>query len=163
MLSLSNLQSCCHVLQEKIIVCFAYTLHLYTFHFLRQKNKKKMDLLLFLIKKHNNNKTVTTGYNDKQSAISHLCLYYFNPSLFWTCTYCIAIIFQNVKISFMWTYYAFFTVVTNETLYRCCFISVCCQRLNLNSHLARLLYWFHSGMFYVASFHNPFCRSTVIK
>ncbi len=57
MLSLSNSRSF-HVLQEKIIVCFA--LHLYTFHFLRLK--QKMDLLLFLIKKHNNNKTV--GYND---------------------------------------------------------------------------------------------------
>ncbi len=37
-------------LKEKIIVCFAY---LYTFHFLRLK--QKMDSLLFLIKKHNNN------------------------------------------------------------------------------------------------------------
>ncbi len=36
-------------------------LYLYTFHFLRLK--QKMDSLLFLIKKHNNNKTV--GYNDK--------------------------------------------------------------------------------------------------
>ncbi len=55
-LSLSNSRSWCHILQEKIIVCFAY---LYTFHFLRLK--QKMDSLL-LIKKHNNNKTV--GYND---------------------------------------------------------------------------------------------------
>ncbi len=34
---------------------------LFCFHFLRLK--QKMDLLLFLIKKHNNNKTVI--YNDK--------------------------------------------------------------------------------------------------
>ncbi len=38
-----------------------FCLYLYTFHFLRLK--QKMDSLLFLIKKHNNNKTV--GYNDK--------------------------------------------------------------------------------------------------
>ncbi len=57
-LSLSNSRSWCHASQEKIIVCFAY---IYTFHFLRLK--QKMDSLLFLIKKHNNNKTV--GYNDK--------------------------------------------------------------------------------------------------
>ncbi len=37
--------------------CLFY-LYLYTFHFLRLK--QKMDSLLFLIKKHNNNKTV--GY-----------------------------------------------------------------------------------------------------
>ncbi len=37
-----------------------FCLYLYTFHFLRLK--QKMDSLLFLIKKHNNNKTV--GYND---------------------------------------------------------------------------------------------------
>ncbi len=39
-----------------MIVCFAY---IYTFHFLRLK--QKFDSLLFLIKKHNNNKPV--GYN----------------------------------------------------------------------------------------------------
>ncbi len=62
-LSLSNSRSWCHVLQEKIIVCFAY---IYTpFNFLRLK--QKMDLLLFLIKKHNNNKIV--GCNDKLSEI----------------------------------------------------------------------------------------------
>ncbi len=55
----------CHVLQEKIIVCFAY---LYTFHFLRLK--QKMDSLLFLIKKHNNNKTVC--YNDKLAYITFI-------------------------------------------------------------------------------------------
>ncbi len=38
-----------------------FCLYLYTFHFLRLK--QKMDSLLFLIKKHNNNKTVL--YNDK--------------------------------------------------------------------------------------------------
>ncbi len=38
-----------------------FCLYLYTFHFLRLK--QKMDSLLFLIKKHNNNKTVR--YNDK--------------------------------------------------------------------------------------------------
>ncbi len=48
--------------QENIIVCFAY---IYTFHFLRLK--ENMDLLLFLIKKHNYNKTV--GNNDKLSYI----------------------------------------------------------------------------------------------
>ncbi len=37
-----------------------FCLYLYTFHFLRLK--QKMDSLLFLIKKHNNNKTV--HYND---------------------------------------------------------------------------------------------------
>ncbi len=36
-----------------------FCLYLHTFHFLRLK--QKMDSLLFLIKKHNNNKTV--GYN----------------------------------------------------------------------------------------------------
>ncbi len=50
-----------------ILSCFTrkdnclYCLHLYIFHFLRLK--QKMDSLLFLIKKHNNNKTVR--YNDK--------------------------------------------------------------------------------------------------
>ncbi len=38
-----------------------FCLYLYTFHFLRLK--QKMDSLVFLIKKHNNNKTVR--YNDK--------------------------------------------------------------------------------------------------
>ncbi len=38
-----------------------FCLYLYTFHFLRLK--QKMYSLVFLIKKHNNNKTV--GYNDK--------------------------------------------------------------------------------------------------
>ncbi len=42
-----------------------FCLYLYTFHFLRLK--QKMDLLLFLIKKHNNNKTVC--YNDKLAYI----------------------------------------------------------------------------------------------
>ncbi len=51
---LSLSRSWCQALQEKIIVCFAY---LYTFHFLRLK--QKMDSLLFLIKKHNNK---TVGY-----------------------------------------------------------------------------------------------------
>ncbi len=51
---------------------------------------------------------------------------------------------------------AFFTVVTKDTLYRCCSISVCCQRVNL-------LLLFHPAMFYVASFHKNFCKSTVIK
>ncbi len=41
---------------------------LYTFHFLRLK--QKMDSLLFLIKKHNNNKTV--GYNDKLAYITFI-------------------------------------------------------------------------------------------
>ncbi len=59
-LSLSNLPSLCHVLQEKIIVCFAY---IYTFHFLRLQ--QNMNSLLFLIKKHNYKKTV--GFNDKLS------------------------------------------------------------------------------------------------
>ncbi len=50
-----------------LVSCFTrkdnglFCLYLYTFHFLRLK--QKMDLLLFLIKKHNNNKTVI--YNDK--------------------------------------------------------------------------------------------------
>ncbi len=57
MLSRMNSQSCSHDLQENIIVCFAY---LFTFDFLRLK--QKMDYLLFLNKKHNNNKTA--GYND---------------------------------------------------------------------------------------------------
>ncbi len=52
-------------LQEKIIVGFAY---LYTFYFLRIK--QKIDSLLFLIKKHNNNKTV--GYNDKLAYITFI-------------------------------------------------------------------------------------------
>ncbi len=58
---------------------------------------------------------------------------------------------------------AFFTVVTKEALYLCCSISVCCQRVNLRSHLARLLLLFRPAMFYVASFHKQFCKSTVIK
>ncbi len=62
-LSLSNSRSWCHVLQEKIIVYFAY---LYTFHFLRLK--QKMDSLL-LIKKHNNK---TVGYNDKLAYITFI-------------------------------------------------------------------------------------------
>ncbi len=57
MLSLSNSRSC-HVLQEKIIVCFAYIYTPFPFSRLKQK----MDLLLFLIKKHLNNTTVR--YND---------------------------------------------------------------------------------------------------
>ncbi len=56
-LSLSNSWSWCHTLQEKIIVCFAYIYTPFT------RLKQKMDSLLFLIKKHNNNKTVP--YNDK--------------------------------------------------------------------------------------------------
>ncbi len=64
-LSPSNSRSWCHVLQEKIIVYFAY---LYTFNFLRLK--QKMDSLLFLIKKHNNNKTVS--YNDKLAHITFI-------------------------------------------------------------------------------------------
>ncbi len=47
-----------HVLQENIIVCFAYIYSPFTLIL-----KLKMDSLLFLIKKHNNNKTA--GYNDK--------------------------------------------------------------------------------------------------
>ncbi len=47
------------------MVCFAY---LYTFHFLRLK--QKMDSLIFLIKKHNNNKTVR--YNDKLAYITFI-------------------------------------------------------------------------------------------
>ncbi len=54
---LLNSQSCSHVLQENRIVCFAY---LFTFHFLRLK--QKMNSLSYLNKKHNNNKTA--GYND---------------------------------------------------------------------------------------------------
>ncbi len=65
-LSLSNLRSWCHVLQEKIIVCFAC---IYTFHFLRLK--QKMDS--FLLKKHNNNKAVR--YNDKLSYIIFITKY----------------------------------------------------------------------------------------
>ncbi len=57
LLSLSR--SWCHTLQENKNCLFC--LYLYTFHFLRLK--QKMDSLLFLIKKHNNNKTVL--YNDK--------------------------------------------------------------------------------------------------
>ncbi len=57
-ISLLNLWSCSHILQENITVCFAYIL--FTFHFLRLKQKR--DSLLFLIKKHNHNKTA--GYND---------------------------------------------------------------------------------------------------
>ncbi len=60
-LSLLNLRSCSHVLQENIIVCY----NLFTSHFLRLK--QNMDSLLFLIKKHNNNKTA--GYNDKLAYI----------------------------------------------------------------------------------------------
>ncbi len=45
-----------------------FCLYLYTFHFLRLK--QKMDSLLFLIKKHNNNKTV--GYNDKLAYITFI-------------------------------------------------------------------------------------------
>ncbi len=41
---------------------------LYTFHFLRLK--QKIDSLLLLIKKHNNNKTV--GYNDKLAYITFI-------------------------------------------------------------------------------------------
>ncbi len=45
-----------------------FCLYLYTFHFLRLK--QKMDSLLFLIKKHNNNKTVV--YNDKLAYITFI-------------------------------------------------------------------------------------------
>ncbi len=45
-----------------------FCLYLYTFHFLRLK--QKMDSLVFLIKKHNNNKTV--GYNDKLAYITFI-------------------------------------------------------------------------------------------
>ncbi len=62
-LSLSNSRSC-QILQEKIIVRFAY-IYLYTFHFLRLK--QNIDSLLFLIKKQNYKKTV--GCNDKLSYI----------------------------------------------------------------------------------------------
>ncbi len=44
-------------LQENIIVCFACIYSPFTLRL-----KQKMDSLLFLIKKHNNNKTA--GYND---------------------------------------------------------------------------------------------------
>ncbi len=45
-----------------------FCLYLYTFHFLRLK--QKMDSLVFLIKKHNNNKKV--GYNDKLAYITFI-------------------------------------------------------------------------------------------
>ncbi len=59
MLSLSrlNLRSSRFTRKYNCLFC----LHLFTVHFLRLK--QKMDSLLFLIEKHNNNKTA--GYNDK--------------------------------------------------------------------------------------------------
>ncbi len=45
-----------------------FCLYLYTFHFLRLK--QKTDSLVFLIKKHNNNKTVC--YNDKLAYITFI-------------------------------------------------------------------------------------------
>ncbi len=46
-----------------------FCLYLYTFYFLRLK--QKMDSLLFLIKKHNNNNK-TVGYNDKLAYITFI-------------------------------------------------------------------------------------------
>ncbi len=64
LLSLSDLGV---TLYEKIkIVCFAYIYTPITFLRLKQK----MDSLLFLIKKHNNNKTVR--YNDKLAYITFI-------------------------------------------------------------------------------------------
>ncbi len=51
---------------------------------------------------------------------------------------------------------ALFTAVTKETLFRCCSISAtCCQRVNLHSHSASLLFLFHAC--YIADVVRPFC------
>ncbi len=55
MLSLLNSRSSPFTRKYNYLFC----LHLFTFHFLRLK--QKMDYFLFLIKKHNNNKTA--GYD----------------------------------------------------------------------------------------------------
>ncbi len=62
MLSLLNSRSCSQSPFTKKYNCL-FCLHLFTFHFLRQK----IDSLLFLIKKHNNNKKA--GYKDKLAYI----------------------------------------------------------------------------------------------
>ncbi len=68
-LSLLNLRSCSHILQDNILFLIILNIinifSLFTFHFLRLK--QKMDYLLFLIKKHNNK--YTAGYNDKLAYI----------------------------------------------------------------------------------------------
>ncbi len=47
-----------------------FCLYLYTFHFLRLK--QKMDYFLFLIKKHNNNNTSLQIKNDKLAYITFI-------------------------------------------------------------------------------------------
>ncbi len=61
MLSLSLLQSCCHILQENIIRLIA-SIHL-SLQYMQIYIIIYIHSLLFLIKKHNNHKTA--GYNDK--------------------------------------------------------------------------------------------------
>ncbi len=54
---------------------------------------------------------------------------------------------MHIKVVFLSTVLFFFTAVTKGTLHLCCSISAtCCQRVNLGSNSARLLFLFCSDV-----------------